>query len=60
MTLAGGEEHMRIWNGIMIRQHPRGHGPLVGRQVRYLIGSEYGRLGAMGFATPARQLADRE
>ena len=24
-----GEEHMRIWNEMMIREHPRGHGPLV-------------------------------
>ena len=54
------EEHMRIWNEMMIREHPRGHGPLVGRQMRYLIGSEYGWLGAMGFAAPALQLADRD
>ena len=51
---------MRIWNEMMIREHPRGHGPLVGRQVRYLIESEYGWLGAMGFAAPALQLADRD
>ena len=51
---------MRIWNEMMIREHPRGHGPLVGRQVRYLIGSEYGWLGAMDFAAPALQLADRD
>jgi Domain of unknown function (DUF4338)/Transposase DNA-binding len=56
----GSEEHMRIWNEMMIREHPRGHGPLVGRQLRYLIGSEYGWLGAMGFAAPALQLADRD
>ncbi len=54
------EVHMRIWNEMMIREHPRGHGPLVGRQVRYLIESEYGWLGAMGFAAPALQLADRD
>ena len=60
LTLVCGEEHMRIWNEMMIREHPRGHGPLVGRQVRYLIGSEYGWLGAMGFAAPALQLADRD
>jgi hypothetical protein len=60
LTLVCGEEHMRIWNEMMIREHRRGHGPLVGRQVRYLIGSEYGWLGAMGFAAPALQLADRD
>jgi hypothetical protein len=33
---------------------------LVGRQIRYLVGSEYGLLGAFGFAAPALQLADRD
>jgi hypothetical protein len=60
LILVNTEEHMRHWNEMMIREHPRGHGPLVGRQVRYLIGSEYGWLGAMGFAAPALQLADRD
>jgi len=54
------EEHMRIWNELMIREHPRGHGPLVGRQVRYLVGSEHGWLGSFGFAAPALQVADRD
>jgi len=60
LVLVSTEQHMRIWNEMMIREHPRGHGPLVGRQVRYLIDSEYGWLGAMGFAAPALQLADRD
>ena len=46
LILVSGQEHMRIWNEMMIREHPRGHGPLVGRQLRYLIGSEYGWLGS--------------
>ena len=60
LLLVSGQEHMRIWNEMMIREHPRGHGPLVGRQVRYLIESEHGWLGAMGFAAPALQLAGRD
>ena len=60
MILVSTDEHMRIWNEMMIREHPRGHGPLVGRQVRYLIDSEHGWLSAMGFAAPALQLADRD
>jgi hypothetical protein len=60
LILVNGEEHLRIWNEVMIREHPRGHGPLVGRQVRYLIESEHGWLGAMGFAAPALQLAGRD
>jgi hypothetical protein len=54
------EDHMRIWNELMIREHPRGHGPLVGRQMRYLVGSEHGWLGALGFAAPALHLAERD
>jgi len=54
------DEHMRIWNELMIREHPRGAGPLVGRQLRYLIGSYHGWLGALGFAAPALQLRDRD
>lgn len=53
-------EQMRIWNELMIREHPRGAGPFVGRQLRYLIGSEHGWLGAMGFGAAALQLHDRD
>lgn len=60
LTRVSSEEQMRIWNEMMIREHPRGHGPLVGRQVRYLVGSEHGWLGALGFAAPALKLADRD
>ena len=54
------EDQMRIWNELIIREHPRGAGPLVGRQIRYLVGSEHGWLGAFGFAAPALQLAPRD
>jgi hypothetical protein len=54
------EDQMRIWNEMMIREHPRGHGPLVGRQIRYLVSSEHGWLGALGFAAPALKLAERD
>ena len=39
---------MRIWNELMIREHRQGAGPLVGRQVRYLVGSAHGWLGGSG------------
>ena len=35
-------EHIRIWNEIMFREHPQGAGPLVGRQLRYLVDSDHG------------------
>jgi hypothetical protein len=60
LILVEQEEQMRIWNELMIREHPQGTGPLVGRQVRYLINSAHGWLGAIGFAAPALQLADRD
>ena len=56
----GEPQQMRIWNELMIEEHPLGAGPLVGRQVRYLVGSEHGWLGALGFAAAALQLADRD
>lgn len=54
------EERMRIWNELMIREHPRGAGPLVGRQLRYLVGSDHGWLGGLAFSSAARRLEDRE
>ena len=54
------EVHMRIWNEMMIREHPQGAGPLVGRQLRYLIDSEHGWLGGVGFGAAALQLRDRD
>ena len=60
LILVDQENQMRIWNEVMIREHPQGAGPLVGRQIRYLVGSEYGLLGGFGFAAPALQLADRD
>lgn len=51
---------LRRWNELMAREHPQGAGPLVGRQLRYLIQSKYGCLGGVGFAAAALQLADRD
>jgi hypothetical protein len=60
LLLVTTSEEMRIWNELMIDEHPQGDGPLVGRQVRYLIGSVHGWLGGFGFAAAALQLADRD
>lgn len=54
------DEQLRLWNELMVREHPLGHGPLVGRQIRYLIGSEHGWLGGFGFGAAALKLADRD
>src|SRR5215475_3322392 len=60
LILVEQDSQMRMWNELMIQEHPQGAGPLVGRQVRYLVGSQHGWLGAFGFAAPALQLADRD
>jgi hypothetical protein len=43
-------QQMRIWSELMLCEHPQGAGPLVGAQMRYLIGSEHGWLGGLGFS----------
>ena len=48
------------WNTLMAHEHRRGAGPLVGHQVRYLVGSAHGWLGAEGFAAWARRLDARD
>lgn len=53
-------DQMRIWNEMMIREHPQGAGPLVGCQLRYLITSEHGWLGGFAFSAAALRLRDRE
>jgi hypothetical protein len=60
LVLVQSPEQMKIWNELMIREHPQGAGPLVGRQLRYLVGSWHGWLGGIGFAAAALQLGDRD
>ncbi len=60
LLLVRTSEQMRIWNELMINDHPQGAGPLVGRQLRYLISSQHGWLGGFGFAAAALYLADRD
>jgi hypothetical protein len=48
------------WNDLMITHHPLGDAPLVGPQARYLIGSELGWLGALGFSPAAFVLGCRD
>jgi len=54
------DTEVRIWNELMIQEHPRRAGPLVGAQIRYLIGSEQGWLGGLGFSASALQLKARD
>jgi hypothetical protein len=53
-------EQMRTWNELMVREHPQGRRRLVGRQLRYLVGSAHGWLGAVGFSASALHLEARD
>jgi hypothetical protein len=50
----------RIWNTLMQWEHPLHDGRLVGRQLRYLIGSPHGWLGGIGFGSSALYLQSRD
>src|SRR5580765_792099 len=59
--LSGWEDPLsRLWNEIIVQQHPLKAAPLVGSQLRYLIGSAHGWLGAIGFGPPAWHLGPRD
>jgi hypothetical protein len=59
--LSGHEDPLHgLWNELIIQQHPCGDAPLVGAQLRYLIGSEHGWLGALGFGPAAFVLQARD
>jgi hypothetical protein len=53
-------EHRRIWNELMLREHPLQECRLVGRQLRYLVGSKHGWLGGIGFGSAALYLEGRD
>ncbi len=52
--------NIRIWNSLIVNEHPLSIKRLVGRQMRYLIGSEHGWLGAIGFSAAAWCLRARD
>jgi hypothetical protein len=54
------DEVFRTWNELIEAEHPLHDSRMVGRQMRYLIGSEHGWLGAVGFGSCALRLADRD
>ncbi len=57
---ADGPEDRLAWNEIMAREHPRGAVSHAGPQLRYLLVSEHGVLGGLGFSAPAFRLAARD
>ena len=49
-----------VWNTLLHHEHPCGTTSFVGAQLRYLVVSAHGYLGAVGFSAPALRLAARE
>ena len=49
-----------LWNTLIAREHPHGMTTFAGCQVRYLVGSAHGWLGAAGFSAAALRVAARE
>lgn len=62
LQLLGGKDDALdgIWNDLIIEQHPCGDAPMAGAQMRYLIGSEHGWLGALGFSSASFVLGARD
>lgn len=54
------DELFRTWNELIEREHPLKNCRMVGRQLRYLIGSDHGWLGALGFGSCALRLRARD
>ena len=50
----------RIWNTLVANEHRQGMTTFAGAQMRYLVSSAHGWLGALGFAAAALRLAPRE
>jgi hypothetical protein len=55
-----GRAGSRLWNGLIATFHYRGYAVFCGPQMRYLIGSGHGILGAMGFSAAALTVRDRD
>ena len=60
LELVETDAQRQVWNTLMAYEHPRGAGPFVGPQLRYLVGSAHGWLGGVGFAASARWLRSRD
>ena len=60
LALVRSARQRSTWSELIEREHPRGAACHVGAQVRYLLLSEHGILGAIGFAAAALSLADRD
>ena len=54
------DDNRPVWNTLIANEHPQGNTTFVGCQIRYLIGSAHGWLGAAGFSASAVRLTARD
>ena len=54
------EADRRLWNELLLREHPQGDRIITGRQLRYLVWSDHGLLGALGVSSSALHLQARD
>ena len=54
------DDNRPVWNTLIANEHPQGMTTFVGCQIRYLIGSAHGWLGAAGFSASAVRLTARD
>jgi len=60
LSLIGGTDDRRLWNELMLREHPQGDRIITGRQLRYFVRSDHGILGALGVSASALHLEARD
>ena len=60
LQLVTSDRQRWLWNELMAREHPLGAVIHAGAQLRYLVHSAHGYLGALGFSAAALRLACRD
>jgi hypothetical protein len=60
LVLVSDKPSSTLWKVMIQRYHYLGYTPLVGAQLRYVIGSNEGYLGAIGFSASAWKVAPRD
>jgi len=60
LELADTPARSEMWNELIIAEHPLKSARMGGRQLRYLIASDHGYLGAAGIGAAARHLSARD
>jgi len=50
----------KIWFGLLDHYHYRGSGPTCGAQIRYVVKSSHGYIGALAFSSPSWALKERD